>query len=158
MTTILHYAHLSQLAQRRIALACGQTAMPTLRDSTTEQDGVYRDDRGEYYTFRRVSLLTCEGCKHYIATRGQQPDQDPFVTFLAAYEDYLDGKIAYRDLPTQIYQARKLHDAIRDRLFSGAITTERAVELRWLVKRGEWRNRPWWDRMITRLLGGGPPA
>lgn len=36
------------------------------------------------------------------------------------------------------------------------MTAERAVEFRWLVRVGEWRRRHWWDRMITRLRGGGP--
>ncbi len=85
-----------------------------------------------------------------------KPARDQLGAFLAAYDDYLDGKIAYRDLPTQIYSADKLQGEIRERYFADAITAERAVELRWLVTLGEWRRRPWWDRLITRLLGGGP--
>lgn len=154
MTTIIHYSHFAQ--QPGVELACGRSTTPAWGDGTTEHDGVYRDDDGDCYTFRRVSLVNCEGCKHYIAARSARPAQDPLGAFLAAYDDYLDGKLAYRDLPTQIYRADKLHDEIRERYFADAITAERAVELRWLVRLGEWQRRPWWDRLITRLLGGGP--
>jgi hypothetical protein len=48
------------------------------------------------------------------------------LTDARTYEEYLDGKRAYE---ARLYEVRRLL---------------------------AWGRRPWWDRLITRMLGGGP--
>ena len=45
---------------------------------------------------------------------------------------------------------------IRDLFYSGKITAAQAAWLYELRQLLAWRRLPWWDRLITRLLGGGP--
>lgn len=45
---------------------------------------------------------------------------------------------------------------IRDLVFSGGITAVQAAWLYEVRRQLAWRRLPWWDRLITRLLGGGP--
>ena len=45
---------------------------------------------------------------------------------------------------------------IRELVDSGRITTADGAQLRELRRLLAWLRRPWWDRLITRLLGGGP--
>jgi len=45
---------------------------------------------------------------------------------------------------------------IRELVHSGRITAADGAQLLDLRRLLAWRRRPWWDRLITGLLGGGP--
>jgi hypothetical protein len=45
---------------------------------------------------------------------------------------------------------------IRELVHSGRITAADGAQLLELRRMLAWRRRPWWDRLITWLLGGGP--
>lgn len=46
--------------------------------------------------------------------------------------------------------------SISDLCKCGRITPEQGALLYEIRRLHEWKRRPWWDRLITRLLGGGP--
>jgi len=46
--------------------------------------------------------------------------------------------------------------AVHELVHSGDLTAAQAALLLELRRLHAWRRRPWWDRLITRLLGGGP--
>lgn len=54
------------------------------------------------------------------------------------------------------WDRRPSFGSIQDLVRHGYITPAQGADLYEVRRLLAWRRRPWWDRLITRLLGGGP--